>query len=48
MKFYTHLDKYVSKLSMNFELDRTYESTTDLKIQLDIRVLLGFSISSSN
>jgi hypothetical protein len=33
MKFYTHMSKYVSKISPNFELNPTYESHTDLKIQ---------------
>jgi hypothetical protein len=48
MKFYTHLSKYVSKVSPNFELNRTCESLTDLKIQPEIGVLLGFSRTSSN
>jgi hypothetical protein len=48
MKFYTHLSKYVSKVSPNFELNQTCESTTDLKIQPEIEVLLGFSRTSSN
>jgi hypothetical protein len=48
MKFYTHLSKYVSKISPNFELNQTCESPADLKIQPEIRVLLGFSRTSSN
>jgi len=35
MKFYTHLEKYVSKVSTNFELNRTCESTADLKIRTE-------------
>jgi hypothetical protein len=48
MKVYTHLSKYVSKISPNFELNWTYESPTDLKIHPEIGVLLGFSRTSSN
>jgi hypothetical protein len=48
MKFYTHIEKYVSMVSTNFEIDRTCESTADLKRQQEIGVLLEFSISSSN
>jgi hypothetical protein len=48
MKFYTHLSKYVSKISPNFELNRTCESPADLQIQPKIGVLLGFSRMSSN
>jgi hypothetical protein len=48
MKFYTHLSKYVSKISPNFELNRTCESPADLQIQPEIEVLLGFSRTSSN
>jgi hypothetical protein len=33
MKFYINLNKYVSMVSTNFELNRTCESTVDLKIQ---------------
>jgi hypothetical protein len=36
MKFYTRLSKYVSKVFTNFELNRTCESTVDLKIQPEI------------
>jgi hypothetical protein len=32
MKFYTFLDKSVSNVSSNFELNRIYKSITDLKI----------------
>jgi hypothetical protein len=42
MKFYTHLSKYVSKITTNFELNPTCESLADLKLQLEIEVLLGF------
>jgi hypothetical protein len=42
MKFYTHLSKYISKISPNFELNPTYESPADLKIQQKIGILLGF------
>jgi hypothetical protein len=42
MKFYTRLRKYVSKISPNFELNRTCESPANLKIQTKIGVLLGF------
>jgi hypothetical protein len=48
MKFYTHMRKYVSKNSQNFELNPSCESPTNLKIQPKIRVLLGFSRMSSN
>jgi hypothetical protein len=48
MKFYTHLRKYASKVSTNFELNRTCESTADLKLQPEIGVLLGFSRTNSN
>jgi hypothetical protein len=48
MKFYTHLSKYVSKISPCLELNRTCESTADLKIQPEIGVLLRFSRTSSN
>jgi hypothetical protein len=48
MKFCTHLSRYVSKVSTNFELNRTCESTADLKLQPEIGVLLGFSRTSSN
>jgi hypothetical protein len=48
MKFYTHLSKYVSDISPSFELNQTCESPADLKIQSEIRVLLGFSRTSSN
>jgi hypothetical protein len=48
MKFRTHLSKYVSKVSTNFELNRTCESTADLKLQPEIGVLLGFSRTSLN
>ena len=48
MKFYTPLSKYVSKASTNLELNWTCESTADLKIQLEIGVLLRFSRTSSN
>jgi hypothetical protein len=33
MKFYTHLSKYVSKISPKFELNPTCDSPADLKIQ---------------
>ena len=42
MKFYTHLSKYVSKISPNFELNRTCESPADLKIQPEIGFCWGF------
>jgi hypothetical protein len=42
MKFYTHLRKYISKISLNFELNPSCESPADLKIQHEIGVLLGF------
>jgi hypothetical protein len=42
MIFYTHLRKYVSKISPNFELNRTCESPADLKIQPEIGVCSGF------
>jgi hypothetical protein len=42
MKFFTHLSKYVSKTCPNFELNMTCESPADLKMQLEIGVLLGF------
>jgi hypothetical protein len=42
MEFFTHLKKYVSKIFSNFELNPTCESPADLKIQLEIGVLLGF------
>jgi hypothetical protein len=45
MKFYTHLTKYVSKISPNFEPNRTCEPPADLKIQLEIG---KFSRTSSN
>jgi hypothetical protein len=42
MKFYTHLSKYVSKISPNFELNPNYESTADLKIQQKLGFCWGF------
>ena len=48
MKVYTHLSKYVSKISPNFELNQTCELPTNFKIQPEIGVLLGFSRTSSN
>jgi hypothetical protein len=43
IKFCTHLDKYVSNVSTNFELNPTCGSAADLKI----RTKLGFSRSNS-
>jgi hypothetical protein len=34
MKLYTHLDKYVSKVSTNFELNRTAEQGTGMTVAL--------------
>jgi hypothetical protein len=48
IKFYTHMSKYVSKISPNFEINWICKSPTDLKIHPEIRVLLGFSRTSSN
>jgi hypothetical protein len=42
MKFYTHLSKYVSKISPNFELNPTCESPADLKIQQKLGFCWGF------
>jgi hypothetical protein len=42
MKFYTHLSKYVSKIFPNFELNPTYESPADLKIQQKLWFCWGF------
>jgi hypothetical protein len=42
MKFYTHLSKYVSKIFPNFELNLTYESPADLKIQQKLGFCWGF------
>jgi hypothetical protein len=42
MQFYTHLRKYVSKISPNFKLNRTCESPADLKIQPEIGFCWGF------
>jgi hypothetical protein len=42
------LNQTNSVIFANFELNRTCESTADLKIQLEIGVLLGFSRTSSN
>jgi hypothetical protein len=42
MKFYIHLSKYVSKIFPNFELNPTYESPTDLKIQQKLGFCCGF------
>jgi hypothetical protein len=44
MKFYKLLEKYVSKVSKNFELNRTCKSTTDQKTY----IRLGFSWSFQN
>jgi hypothetical protein len=43
IQFCTHLDKYVSKVSINFEINRIYKSIADLKIWSE----LGFSQSNS-
>jgi hypothetical protein len=42
MKFYTHLSKYVSKIFPNFELNTTYKSPADLKIQQKLGFCWGF------
>jgi hypothetical protein len=48
MKFYTHLRKYLCKISPNFELNPTYESTADLKIQQKLGFCWAFLETSSN
>jgi hypothetical protein len=47
MKFYTHLSKYLCKISPNFELNPTCESPTDLKIQQKLGFCWGFLETSS-
>jgi hypothetical protein len=42
MKFYTHLSKYVSKISPKFELNPTCDSPADLKIQQKLGFCWGF------
>jgi hypothetical protein len=48
MQFYTHLRNYVSKVSTTFELNRTCESTTEIKIQPEIGGFVGVSRTCSN
>jgi hypothetical protein len=38
MKFYTHLSKYIFKISTIFKLNQTCEPTADLKIHPEIGV----------
>jgi hypothetical protein len=48
MQFYAHLDKYVSHIPTNFELNRTCESTTDLKILTKLGFYWGFLERTQN
>jgi hypothetical protein len=42
MKFYTHLDKCVFKVSTNFKINRICKSIADLKIRLELEFCWGF------
>jgi hypothetical protein len=44
----THIDKYVSKVSRNFELSQSYESTTDPKIWIELGFCWGFLERTQN
>jgi hypothetical protein len=48
MKFCTHLEKYVSKVYTIFELNRTCESTTDLKKLTKLRFCWSFLEQTQN